>query len=296
MSDQQLSPAVSRAMWAAAEPFVLFGLAGPEAHEAMAALGMPRASNFLALRGAPLGKASAAVVAAAFHGFPRSRFEIHLSPIWQTIEPEAVIEATHAAIPLMMDRVFGDSVDLAELTRLGLLLNEVAQHLDVAGRPLAAGNQAVASPDEPWAKFWRAWTVLREFRGDTHVAELVAHDITVVDAQVLGALWKPESLDVEMLRSTRKLDDEIWQQGQVSLQARGLVDASGALTPAGTALREEIEFRTDVACLRIWSQLSAADLDAVHAFTLGLSEQAVAGEHMRARTAVGAPWPAPALR
>ena len=296
MSEEQLSPSVSRAMWAAAEPVVLMGLAGPEPQAAMAELGMPRASNFLALRAAPLGKASAAVVAAAFHGFPRSRFEIHLSPIWQTIEPEAVIEATHTAIPLMMDRVFGDSVSVAELTRLGQLLADVSQNLDVAGRPLAAANQAVATPDEPWARFWRAWTVLREFRGDTHVAELVAHDVTVVDAQVLGALWKPESLDVEMLRSTRRLDDEIWQLGQVSLQSRGLLDASGALTPAGVALREEIEFRTDVACLRIWSQLSAADLDAVYAFTLSLSESAIAGEHMRAKTAVGAPWPAPALR
>ncbi len=290
-----MSPAVSRALWAAAEPVVLFGLAGREAHEAMSALGLPPQSNFIALRGAPLGKAEAAVVAAAFHGFPRSRFERHLTPIWEGVEPAAVIAATHTAIPLMMNRVFEDSIDMDELTRLAALLADVSQNLDVAGRPLAAGNQAVASPDEPWAKFWRAWTVLREFRGDSHVAELVAHDISVVDSQVLGAAWKGASLDVQMLRSTRKLDDEIWQRGEASLQARGLLDEGGALTPAGAALREEIELRTDVACLRIWSQLSPADLQAVYAFTLALSEVVVAGEHMRAKTAVGAPWPPPAL-
>ncbi|MDO8731446.1 MAG: hypothetical protein Q7L55_02580 [Actinomycetota bacterium] len=295
VSDQQLSPTVSRALWAAAEPFALFGLAAPEAHEAMANLGMPRQSNFLALRGAPLGKAEPAVLAAAFHGFPRSRFEIHLTPIWQTIEPSDVVDGTHAVIPVMMNRVFGDSVDRAELARQAALLTDLAQTLDTAGRPLAAANQAVTSPDDPWAKLWRAWTTLREFRGDTHVAELVAHDVTVIEAQVLGALWKGDALDVEMLRNTRKLDDEVWQRGVASLQARGLIDSDGALTEAGAALREEIELRTDIGCLRAWSQLSTADLEAVYSFTLGLSEVLVAGDHMRARTAVGAPWPAPGL-
>ena len=295
MSDQQLSPSVSRALWAAAEPIVLLGLAGPEPQEAMTALGMPGQSNFVALRGAPLGKAAPAVVAAAFHGFPRSRFEIHLTPIWEYVEPAAVIDATHAAVAKLMRRIVGADLDAAELARVGGLLAEVAASLDVAGRPLAAANQAIESPAEPWAKFWRAWTVLREFRGDTHVAELVAHDLSVIEAQVLGSAWKPEALDVEMLRSSRKLDDEVWQRGQDSLHARGLLDDAGVLTAAGVALRQDIEVRTDIACLRIWSQLSLADLTAVHAFTLALSEVAVAGEHMRAKTAVGAPWPPPPL-
>ena len=295
MTSQQLSPAVSRAMWAAAEPVVLLGLAAPEGHQAIAALGLPRQANFLALRAAPLGKASSAVVAAAFHGFPRSRFEQHLSPVWEFVEPQAVIDATHAAIPLMMERVLAGSVDTAELARIGDVLTGVAQSLDVAGRPLASANQAVVPPREPWARFWRAWMVLREFRGDTHVAELVGHDLTVIEAQVLGSAWKPELLDVEMLRSSRRLDDQVWRHGESLLQSRGLLDAQGSLTESGRELRAEIEFLTDVACLRAWSQLSAAELASTYAFTRALSETVIAGEHMRARTAVGAPWPPPAL-
>ncbi|MDD2859266.1 MAG: hypothetical protein PHU75_11405 [Candidatus Nanopelagicales bacterium] len=295
MSASPLSPSVARSMWAAAEPFALVGLASPEAMAAIEVIGVPRKAAFLALRGAPMGRASASVVAAAFHAFPRSRFEQHLDPVWEVTTPLAVVEATHTSIPVMAARIFGDSVDGGALRSVGDLLVATVAALDVAGRPLAAANQAVVPPAEPWARLWRAWTTLREYRGDGHVAALVASDLDVPEAQVLSATWGSDRYDIDMLRATRRLDDDVWSSAQAALHVRGLLDRAGALTASGRALREDIELRTDQACMRAWSRFTTDELRTIFDFTSALSAQVIESGGMRAATAVGAPWPPPAL-
>jgi hypothetical protein len=284
---------VARTMWASAEPFALFGLACPEMFEAMSALGVPRGALFLAVRGAPLGRASAGAVAASFHAFPRSRFEDRLLPVWDITTPEAVIDASHSAITAMAARVLDAPLD--DVSACADLLVTVAGRLDTSGRPLAAGNQAIATPDDPWARLWRAWMTLREYRGDAHVATLVSHDLAADEAQVLSTGWAGGDYDVDMLRTTRFLTDDVWSAAVEALHARGLVDATGTPTEQGRDLRGLIEQQTDTACMRAWSQLTPADLARVHALTLALSSSIVDAGLFPARTAVGAPWPPPPL-
>ena len=50
------------------------------------------------------------------------------------------------------------------------LLAKAAAKRPVDGRPLFAANLALPWPDEPVAKLWHATTLLREQRGDGHVA------------------------------------------------------------------------------------------------------------------------------
>ena len=41
------------------------------------------------------------------------------------------------------------------------------------GRPLYAGHAELDWPDTPYAQLWHAITLLREYRGDGHIAALV---------------------------------------------------------------------------------------------------------------------------
>lgn len=290
----------ARSMWAAAEPFASHGLVSAATTQATTALGIEPRSSFFAVRGAPLGRADAAAAAAAFHAFPAGLLRRVLTPVWDEVSPHEVIDATHRAIPRYAAASLG-IVDPVAVRRVGDLLSGAIGELDMAGRPLAAGNQAIAAPDEPWARLWRAWTTLREYRGDAHVAVLVAHDLGVDEAQVLSATWKPDQVDVELLRRSRRLDDERWVRACEALRDRALLEGDGSapgdarLTAAGRALRDEIEHRTDEASSRVWRSMSAAQCADVYDLTRSLSEPLVDAGLAVPKSAVGAPWPPPAL-
>ncbi|MCW2523659.1 MAG: hypothetical protein JWO63_1994, partial [Frankiales bacterium] len=55
------------------------------------------------------------------------------------------------------------------------------------------------------------------------------------------------------------------------------------------------EDRTDQLAVRAWNGLSARECVDLHALLTGLSARLIEGGHMRAVTAVGAPWPPPPL-
>jgi hypothetical protein len=167
--------------------------------------------------------------------------------------------------------------------------------LDTAGRPLAAANQAVVAPVEPWARFWRAANTLREFRGDGHIAALVAADLDVTEALALTIIWGGSQIDAEMLRTSRHVDEQRWAAAVSRLADRGVLTASGALTSAGRALREDVEQTTDRLAMRAWDVLTASECEGLYAFLARLSSQLIEDGNMRAVTAVGAPWPPPAL-
>lgn len=282
---------VARKMWSTSEPFVATGLICKESLISITELGVPKGAAFFAVRGAPMGAANTAIFAAAFHGFALERLQDGLTAAWEVTSPATVIESTHAAIPVMAQRVFADSQNLQEITEVGELLATLVSNLDVSGRPLAAGNKAVISPDEPWAKLWRAWNALREYRGDAHVATLVANNLTVDEAQVLSATWGAAKYDVDLLRTTRGLDDSRWELAQTQLQDRGLLNADGSISPLGAQMRDDIELRTDQSCMNAWNQLSATDLEAVRTCTYKLSAHIIDAGLFPVRSAVGAPWP-----
>ncbi len=282
---------VARTMWSTSEPFVATGLICVEGLTAATELGIPKGAAFFAVRGAPMGAANTAIFAAAFHGFALERLQDGLTAAWAATTPQAVIEATHQAIPKMALRVFGDSQNIDSIDRVGSLLAQLVANLDVSGRPLAAGNKAVTSPSEPWAKLWRAWNTLREYRGDAHIATLVASNLTVDEAQVLSATWGSAKYDVELLRKTRGLDDPRWAAAQSQLMNRDLLNSDGSITDAGTALRDDIELRTDAACMNAWNQLSDSALEDVRSVTYALSAHIIDAELFPVRSAVGAPWP-----
>jgi hypothetical protein len=283
----------ARAYWAAAEPFTIGAFFTPEAGAVMESVGLPARAAYLVLRAAPLGAAHPAMVTSAFHGFPRTTIEQALSGAWQAIGPEEAVARTHAAVAASSARQFGEHPGSERVSSLASMLAETVAGLDTSGRPLAAANQAVEAPIEPYARLWRAMNTLREYRGDAHVAALVAADLDVVEAQVVMAVWAGERLNLDRLRASRGLSEPVWTAARTRLHERGLLTEEGSLTNAGRQLRDEVEATTDAASARPFRQLGADRTWEIWQFVGELSSALIDTGRMIAVTPVGAPWPPP---
>jgi hypothetical protein len=120
------------------------------------------------------------------------------------------------------------------------------------GRPLFAAHAGLPWPGPDHLVLWHAQTLLREFRGDGHIAALVMHDLDPVEALALHVATG--ELSEHFLRASRGWPDEQWEAGVDRLVDRGLVErvepseahrASLRLTDEGASLRAAIEDITD---------------------------------------------------
>jgi len=98
-------------------------------------------------------------------------------------------------------------------------------------------------PDEPHLALWWAITVLREHRGDGHIAALLDAGLGGCEALVLHAATGEVPADA--LQGSRSWTDGEWAAAVAGLAEHGVVEADGSFTDAGRALREHIEDRTD---------------------------------------------------
>jgi hypothetical protein len=99
---------------------------------------------------------------------------------------------------------------------------------------------------------WQAATVIRESRGDGHVAALVAAALDPIETLVLFAAER--GLDPAYMRLARGWSEQEWDAAVARLGDRGLMSA-GAITDAGKALRADIESRTDALASAPWEAL-----------------------------------------
>jgi hypothetical protein len=165
---------------------------------------------------------------------------------WSLTSPAAMLTARLNAVDTSLRRAFGDellgSVELAEAVGLTQRAAMVACERP-EGRPLFAGHATLPWPDEPHLALWHAQTLLREYRGDGHVAALTTEGLTGLEALVTHAASGDVPADV--LKATRAWSDDEWLGAIEALAERGLVDASGNFTEAGRAQRQAIEDTTD---------------------------------------------------
>jgi hypothetical protein len=273
-----MEPLVARKTWRTLEP--LHGLIyfAPEADEAFAALGLRgNRMGYFASRSAAMGPVSAPVVIATFYNFNPELVEAAIPAAWQIASPAAILEARLAAAVRALRRVLPDeavgSPELAEAAGLARRAAEAAAERP-AGRPLFAAHAALPWPDEPLAVLWHAQTLLREFRGDAHVAALLLYGVGPVEALVThGATGEAPTA---VLQTTRSWPAEAWQGAEESLRSRGLLAGDRSLTEEGTRLREAIEHRTDVASLLAYEPLGDDGCERLRALCRPFSRAVVA--------------------
>lgn len=239
----------ARLMWTLFEPLHAVTYFTPEARGAFEEVGLRGFwRGYFAGRAAPLGEVGAAPVYAAFFGFTRPMVERALPSVWGLAEPSAVLAARAVGARAALRGLFGS----AEVAEAAGLCRAAAEAVEVAGRPLAAANAALAWPDDPLDVLWQAATVLREHRGDGHVAALLVAGLDGCESLV----WRAAvDNDRAVLQPARGWSDEEWDAAAARLRERGWLDESGQATSVALAARDRIEESTDVLAAGPWRAL-----------------------------------------
>src|SRR4051812_18153652 len=232
-----------------------------EAFDAYAALGIADGRmGYFASRAAPMGAVPAEVVVATFFNFSPALVHRCIPAAWAIASPAQILDARLAGIDGSLRRILGDDVlagaDLAEAAVLARTATEV---LEPQGRPLLAGHLSLPWPDAPHLQLWHALSLLREHRGDGHIACLVEQDVDGCAALVLHAAMG--DIPAEILQASRARTDEEWAATVDRLQQRGWLDPTGTMTDAGRAARQAVEDRTDELARAPWQHLGRPGCD-----------------------------------
>lgn len=228
----------------------------PEAEDKFAALGLERGRMaYYAGRAAPMGPVSPGVVAATFYNFNPESVARSIPHAWSIAAPQDILQARLQAADEALRRMLGDETATStEVSDAAELAAEAAAVCEPDGKPLFAGHADLPWPREPHLKLWHAMTLLREFRGDAHIAALQVAELSGLQALVLhsasGQGFKPSAA-----RSLREWSQQQWTTAEDQLRERGLVDAGGEITGSGTQLREDVETRTDAMSAAPWRAL-----------------------------------------
>src|SRR3954449_4382186 len=161
----------------------------PGAQRAMAALGFGDYWDcYFAGRSAPLGRVPGEVVHAAFYNFADGEVARHIPKVWDTTTPQAAHAAREQGCVAALRRILGDRVARPGLALAAELLAQASTGAPTEPRIMYAGLRALTMPEEPVARLWHAANMLREHRGDGHIAALVSERIGGTEANVLSAL------------------------------------------------------------------------------------------------------------
>jgi hypothetical protein len=251
----------ARKTWRTVEPLHGMIYFVPEAAAAYERLGVTGRHGYFASRAAPMGAVAAEVVVATFFNFNPELVQAAIPEAWRITTPEALVAARLEGVDGAMRRLLGDAVVMSpEMERAAVLARRAAEEAGthMEGRPLGAGHAALGWPEEPHLVLWHAQSILREYRGDGHIALLVAQGLSGIDALVThGASGEVPS---SVLRSTRGWSNEQWDGAVDSMRSRRwLVEGNElALTEWGTAKRQEIEDQTDALAAAAYSVLGDA--------------------------------------
>jgi hypothetical protein len=241
-----MDPVVARKTWRTLEPIHGLIYFAPEAVEAYEAIGLtPDPGGYFASRAAAMGAVPAEVVIATFFNFNPDFVRRSIPWAWTVAPPATILEARFAAAERALRNRLGDLADGAGVEEAATLARRAAERACELpeGRPLFAAHAALAWPDDPLLVLWHAQTLLREFRGDGHIAAMTVEGVTGIEALLIhGATGEVAS---ETLRSSRSWSREAWAAGVERLRSRGWLDAEGGLTEAGRAHRQWVEDRTD---------------------------------------------------
>lgn len=247
----------SRRMWRALEPVHAVTYFAPEAQAQCEELGTNGYwESYFALRAAPLGAASPELVTALFYNFHPGLVAKVVPAVWSVATPERYLAVRLEAVDAALRRILGAEVlGSAAVAEAAGIVRDAALAAPTGGRALAAANAALDWPDVPHLTLWHAQTVLREHRGDGHVAALLTAGLDPVETLVLFVA--DLELDAEWLRKRRGWSESEWAAATTRLVDRGLFDAAG-LTAPGRALRAEVEELTDYLAEAPWAAVGQA--------------------------------------
>lgn len=274
-----MDPVTARKTWRTLEPLhamIYFVPEGPE-HYRRAGLDDGRAGYF-ASRSAAMGAASAESVIATFYNFNPASVRAVIPAAWQSVQPNELIDARFMAADAALRRLLGDDAiagtDIAEAAELARIA-ALAACDDLHGRPLFAAHASLTWPTDPHMVLWHAQTLLREFRGDGHIAALVVDGVSGIEALLMHG--GTGAIAAGVLQRTRSWDDESWTAASDRLIDRGLLEPDGTLSKLGAERRQWVEDRTDELSLLPYQTIGEDGCDRLREICRPLSKAVVDG-------------------
>ena len=194
--------------------------------------------GYFASRSAALGTPAPEVVLALFHGFAPRMVHRALPDAWSMASRDHILATRY---DLARDTLAPGLAD-ADVDRLARELTSIWTSLDFAGKGLAAAHASLPMPDDPVGRLWYAATILREYRGDCHVAILTAAGL---DGAAANALAVADGRVPARQREMRGWTEDEWAEAYERLRHREWADELDAITDTGRVARAQLEDATD---------------------------------------------------
>src|SRR5205823_4780349 len=207
-------------------------------NERLAQLGLDFLTSYVGGRGVSMGDPAGAVVAAAFAWFEPGLVASLWDAARAAVAPDRLAQARDEATVASLRQVLAGE-DPGEVASL---LADAAEAADGMGRPLFSGRRADGRPADAVHCLWWACGLVREHRGDSHVAAAAAAGLNAVEMNILTELWI--GMPLLSYTATRGWAPDAMQRAVTRLESRGWV-RDGGLTDEGLAGRLGIEQRTD---------------------------------------------------
>ena len=243
------STSPARRLRDALEPIATIGWWSRAAAESAVALGHGFFDGYVWGRAAALGADVApSVVISAFGVFNGSL----LGPVYEharTISSHEAVLAGRAAGASIGLRDVTDGIGTEVIESAGASLLAAVSTLEPGPRHLFGALQALDVPTDAHGLLWRAAELVREHRGDTHLAACVAAGLDMVEMNVLTEVWL--GYGVGEYSGTRGFDANALAASVARLRDRGWMSDGGVLSPAGRTARDAIESATDLGQARL---------------------------------------------
>ncbi len=251
----------ARRLFKLVEPVAVVTYMAHEPTEAVMALDLGNVWDaYFAGRAAPLGRdVPPEVVHAIFYNFAPGEVARHIPRVWDRVTPEAANAAREQGSVAALRRILGDLADAPTVGRAGDLLLRAGTSAPTEGRALYAAVRTLPIPTEPLARLWHGANLLREHRGDGHVAALVTMGIGGTEAHVLHAL--SEEMPAEQFGRVSHLPRAQLVAVVDGMRVRGLVGADGWLTADGLQVKARVEALTDELAAPAYDILDADELE-----------------------------------
>ena len=200
---------------------------------------------------AALGEPATGAVIAAFGVFEPTSLAITYEAARAKASRMDVLACREAGATESLADILGPSPDAAWVA--DALLDAVAP-LDATGRALFSGLRDLAVPADPFGRLWRAADLVREHRGDGHLAACISAGLTMVEMNVLTELWI--GYPPGEYSSTRRHSPESIEIALHGFTERGWWDGD-ALTAEGRSARDAIEASTDASQQQLVERLGS---------------------------------------
>ncbi len=243
-----VTPETARLTFRSAEPIHGMIYFTPHGADAYAQVGIThQRMAYFASRSAAMGPVPAETVTATFFNFNPALIHRVIPAAWDIATPGQVLEARMEAVDRSLRQAWGDDIGSPQVREAADLARRAAERAcsRPQGRPLFAGHASLPWPDVPHLTLWHAQTLLREYRGDGHVALLFTEGLDGLGALITHAATG--SIPAETLRASRAWSEQEWAAGVTRVREQGWLADGPELTlnEEGQRRRRSIENRTD---------------------------------------------------